>query len=230
MKFRTEWKYICTDRDLDLLGTKIGELLETDENALDNIYHVHSLYFDDYLNSSAFDNDAGASERSKWRIRYYNDDDSVIKLEKKVKKNDMCYKMTASLDRKQYGQIMDGDVSELMYNNEDILVKQFCAEYLHSHLQPKIVIDYERTAFVEPVSNIRITFDRNISASKDTERFLSGDYIRFPLQEKGTHVLEVKFDDVLPGHVEKMIHSAQLTRNTFSKYYLGRLVLERNLL
>ncbi len=230
MKFRTEWKYICTDRDIDLLRSRIENLLETDENASGNVYHIHSLYFDDYLNSSAFDNDAGASERYKWRIRYYDDRRSFIKLEKKVKRNDLCFKLVTSLTEEQYDHIVNGDIDEVMYNSEDILLSQFCAEYLYRYLQPKVIIDYERTAYVEPVSNIRITFDRNISGSKDIERFLEGDFIRFPLQEKNTHVLEVKFDDVLPGHIEKMIHSAQLTRNTFSKYYLGRLIMERNLL
>ena len=230
MKYRTEWKYICNDYDIDLLSAKIKALLKIDENATDNTYGIHSLYFDDYLNSSAFDNDAGASERYKWRIRYYNDNHNLIKLEKKVKRNDLCYKNVCLLSEKQYQLIVDGEIQELMYNSEDTLLQQFCGEYLYRYLQPKIIIDYQRTAYVEPISNIRVTFDRNICASLDLDRFMDGDYLKYPVQERNVHVLEVKFDDVFPEYMEKIIHSAGLNRNTFSKYYLGRLVLERNLL
>ena len=96
--------------------------------------------------------------------------------------------------------------------------------------EPKIIIDYERTAFVDPILNVRITFDRNICGSINVNGFMKRNYLKFPIQEKGNHVLEVKFDDVLPEHIEKVLHESPLQRNTFSKYYLGRLVLERNLL
>ena len=95
---------------------------------------------------------------------------------------------------------------------------------------PKIIIDYERTAFVDPVLNVRITFDRNISGSLQTEGFMERDYLKFPVQNRDEHILEVKFDDLLPEHLEKILHESGLQRNTFSNYYLGRLVLERNLL
>ena len=230
MKYRTEWKFICNNYDLDLLQNKIEKVLSIDENTEEEVYHIRSLYFDDYLNSCAFDNDAGASERYKWRIRYYNDNHKLIKLEKKEKRNDLCYKQVGNLNKKQYQMIIDGDIEELMLDSQDKLVQKFCAEYLYRYLRPVIIVDYERKAFVEPISNIRITFDRNIGASLDLDSFMDGDYTCFPIQESGKHVLEVKFDDILPEHIERLIHSAQLSRNTFSKYYLSRLVLERNLL
>ncbi len=230
MKYRTEWKYICNSFDLDQLQKKIEAVLDRDENATGEAYHIRSLYFDDYINSCAFDNDAGASERYKWRIRYYNDDHSLIKLEKKVKKNDLCFKKVGNLDEKQYRMIIDGDIAGLMADSDDRLVQQFCGEYLYRCLKPVIIVDYERQAFVEPISNIRITFDRNIAASLDLDSFLDGDYLCFPIQNAGQHVLEVKFDDILPEHIEKLVHTIKLSRNTFSKYYLSRLVLERNIL
>ena len=105
MKYRTEWKYICTDYDLDLLRTRIQAVLHTDVNANKEVYNIHSLYFDNYRNSYAFDNDAGASERSKWRIRYYDDDTGFIKLERKRKRNDLCYKESCKLSSLQYDSL-----------------------------------------------------------------------------------------------------------------------------
>ena len=230
MKFRTEWKYICTDRDLGLLAQRIKPVLHTDMNANKEIYNIHSLYFDDYNNSCAFDNDAGASIRSKWRIRYYDEDLGFIKLERKRKKNDLCYKESCRLDLKQFEHLANGDVSDILNNCEERLLKEFCIDILTKRYVPKIIIDYERTAFVDPILNVRITFDKNISGSLNTDRLMERDYLKFPIQEKGEHILEVKFDDVLPGYLERLIHESGLQRNTFSKYYLGRLVLERNIL
>ena len=118
----------------------------------------------------------------------------------------------------------------MFWKTDKKLLKEFCIDIMCRLFSPKIIIDYERTAYTEPISNIRITFDKNISGSLDTDRFITNDYMKYPVQEKGIHVLEVKFDDVLPGHVGKLLHTGNLQRNTFSKYYLGRLVLERNLL
>ena len=91
---------------------------------------------------------------------------------------------------------------------------------------PKAIIDYERTAFVEPTTHIRITLDRNISAAYDCDAFLQGSYIHFPIQDAHQNILEVKFDDFLPGWMRQLIESLNIRQTTFSKYYLGRKRLE----
>lgn len=230
MKYRTEWKYVCDEYQLDLLENKIRAVLGEDSHAHHRKYRIRSLYFDDYINRCAFDNDSGSSRRFKWRIRYYDDDNSFIKLEKKEKKMDLCLKRVSVIKRQECEAIMEGKISDVLWNTDDRLVKEFCIDQMNRLFRPKIIIDYERTAYVEDVGNVRITFDKNISGSLEKDMFLQGDYLRYPVQEKGKHVLEVKFDDVLPHHIERILHSENLQRNTFSKYYLGRLVLERNYL
>ena len=230
MKYRTEWKYICESHDMEIVRHKIASLLPLDHNANKEVYNIHSLYFDDYLNTCAFDNDAGNDERFKWRIRYYNDDPEFLKLEKKVKKNDRCYKLVTSMSAEQYDQIVKEDYSAVLWNTDDRLMKEFCIACMTGMFRPKIIVDYERIAYVEPISDVRITFDMNISASLETDRFLYNDYMKFPIQEKDRNVLEVKFDDILPSYLANALSNEALQRNTFSKYYLGRITLERNLL
>ena len=230
MKYRSEWKYICEGQDLQIIRNRVAALLPLDQNVGKEEYNIHSLYFDDYLNTCAFDNDAGNDERYKWRIRYYNEDRNLIKLEKKIKKNDRCYKIVSDLSLVQYDQIMRQDYSEVFWNTNDKLIQEFCTACLTKMLRPKIIVDYNRIAYVEPISDIRITFDLDISASLDTDRFIYNDYLKFPVQEKNRNVLEVKFDDVLPSYLASVLSDEALQRNTFSKYYLGRIVLERNLL
>ena len=45
--------------------------------------------------------------------------------------------------------------------------------------RPKVIIDYERIAYVEEITNVRITFDMKISASYELENFLDGNYQSF---------------------------------------------------
>lgn len=91
---------------------------------------------------------------------------------------------------------------------------------------PKIIIDYEREAFVETISNIRVTLDYNISASDEIEQFLEGNYIKTPVLEKGKHILEVKFDDIFPSYIKAVLQSNVLIQQSFSKYYLGRIAVQ----
>ncbi len=47
-QYRSEWKYICTDGQLELIRARLSGLLSPDSHAdQDGAYKVHSLYFDD---------------------------------------------------------------------------------------------------------------------------------------------------------------------------------------
>ncbi len=92
--------------------------------------------------------------------------------------------------------------------------------------RPKVIIDYERIAYVEEISNVRITFDMKISASYELDKFLDGDYQTFYVLPSGTNVLEVKFDDILPSYIRKIVESYNFKQTSFSKYYYGRKILD----
>ncbi len=122
--------------------------------------------------------------------------------------------------------IINGETWEVFWNTEEQLLKEFCVDIITRRFLPRVIINYEREAFVEAISNIRITMDYNISASDEVERFLEGDYLKIPVLEKKKHVLEVKFDDVLPSYVKAVLLSNILEQQSFSKYYLGRIAIQ----
>lgn len=222
-KYRNEWKYVLPQASLSGIESRLRAVIDIDENSgPDGIYQIHSLYFDDYHDTAARENDAGVSKRFKYRIRYYGDDTSYIKLERKEKDNGLCHKDSCKLSLQEYEAILAGRVSDFIYDSDKKLLREFSLDYISQGYLPKVIIDYERVAFVEPISNVRITIDRNISASVETDSFLSGDYIKYPLQDKMQHVLEVKFDDILPGYIRAMIDDSNLVQTAFSKYFLGR--------
>lgn len=229
MKYRTEWKYICCENDLKLIENKLHGVLNFDENADNNgMYIIKSLYFDDYNNSCIFDNDAGLGKRYKWRIRYYNNNSSKLVLEKKEKNKGLCRKQSCILDLDDYNRVISGRTNEVLLNAKNDLLKKFCVDIMTRVFAPKIIIEYERTAYVEPISNVRITVDRNISASKQVSMFLEGGYTKIPLMDTDTHVFEIKFDDILPSYIKQAAFTKTLQQTTFSKYYLSRSILERN--
>lgn len=126
----------------------------------------------------------------------------------------------------EYQLLMDGRVMDVFWNTDQKLLKEFCVDTVTRRFLPRIIINYEREAFVETIANIRITMDYNISASDEIERFLCGDYMKIPVLEKKKHVLEVKFDDVLPSHIKAVLQANVLGQRSFSKYYLGRIAVQ----
>lgn len=221
-QYRNEWKYPCTEQDLATIEGKLEAILEKDDHGENGKYEIHSLYFDDIFDSCAKENEAGISGRFKYRIRYYGNNPTFMKLERKEKLDGRCYKRSCSLSIEQYEQIILGEIEEVFWATENELLKEFCIHILTKGFEPKVIVDYERVAFIEEITNIRITLDKNISASDEVEHFLDGEYLRIPIQEKQRHVLEVKFDYILPGYVRHLITNKNLVQTSFSKYYLGR--------
>ena len=121
---------------------------------------------------------------------------------------------------------MNNRALEVFWNTNNQLVKEFCIDIVSKRFLPRVIISYEREAFVEPIENIRITIDYNISASDELERFLYGDYRRIPILDKKKQVLEVKFDEVLPSYLQAVLQSDIFIQRSFSKYYLGRIAIQ----
>lgn len=222
-KYRSELKYICMERDLELIKNKISNVLCVDPNSNENgRYCIHSLYFDDYKNTCMKEIDSGDFKRSKWRIRYYNNFENSLYLEKKEKLFGKCHKKKCKLSVDEYYSIIKGNYMDVFWNTEQKLLKQFIIDIITRDFKPKVIIDYERFAFIEPILNIRITLDTNISASYDIYNFLNSNYIKYPIQNKNYHVVEVKFDDILPSYIKNIFYSYNFKQTSFSKYYLGR--------
>lgn len=189
-------------------------------------YLIHSLYFDDYKDMSVYTTNSGLSERYKWRIRYYGDDLTYIVLEKKEKIESRCHKKSCKITVEEYNKIVSGDSFDLIFESEKKLIKELAIDMLTHNYKPKIIIDYERIAYVEEITNVRITFDMKISASYELENFLDGDYQCFYVLPSGINVLEVKFDDILPSHIRNIVESYNFKQTSFSKYYYGRKILD----
>lgn len=225
-QYRNEWKYTSTIGMAAELMQKTASILTPDNYGIDGKYTVHSMYFDDYKDTCARENEAGTSRRYKYRIRYYGDNESFLRFERKEKLDGRCHKDSALLTREQYDMIVDDDYDELVWSTENKLLKEFATDAMMHYFRPKSMITYDRVAYVDETTNVRITFDENISVSDEVDKFLSQDYLHIPLQSNRMGIIEVKFDEILPSYIRHIIANSELVQGTFSKYYFGRLELQ----
>ena len=151
---------------------------------------------------------------------------SYIVLEKKEKLESRCHKESCKLTVDEYNSIVDGNITELVYETDKQLIKELAVDMLIKNYKPKVIVDYERIAYVEKITNVRITFDMKISASYELENFLTGDYLNYYVLPSGFNVLEVKFDVILPSYIRNIVESFNYKQTSFSKYYFCRKILD----
>lgn len=224
MYYRNEWKYLVTGGELVILGARLKVLLPMDKHQTGAAYAIRSLYFDDFQNSCLRENEAGVDDRRKFRLRLYNGDASRVQLEVKEKLHGRTHKSSCLLTQRECDEILAGRPPAIEPGGP--APKNLLSLGMRTRgLAPKVIVEYERTAFVGRVGNVRVTFDRNIAASNSVRSFLEPRVPLTPVLGAGQHVLEVKFDELLPDPVAQVLELGNLQQTAFSKYYLSRLAL-----
>lgn len=224
VEYRVEKKYLVSDLDLTLLSSRLDGVMERDIHQQGKCYQIRSLYFDDCRNNCMEENDAGVDYRKKYRIRTYDPASGFMKLEIKEKKSGFTKKTACPLSLEEFCRIRERDF--LDFDSSRPTLNQLLLQMKCFGMAPKAIISYERTAFVHPTGNVRITFDRNISASASCEAFLEDTIAdSVPVLPAGMQILEVKYDELLPDVVHRQLDLGKLRQTAFSKYYLGRLAL-----
>lgn len=228
MEYRVENKYIVSDKDISLIKGRLNGFLQKDSHQFGESYLIRSLYFDTYNEKCISENDSGVDDRKKYRIRTYGESDGFIRLEIKEKRNSLTKKSSCMVTKAEAEALasMDCFAKDLPNFGERRVLNEFLLERKCKGLLPKAVIEYERSAYVYKTGNVRITIDRNVSASSDLYSFfLPKTYSLVPVMPKGWHILEVKYDELIPDFILQMLQINTLERCTFSKYYLGCLAL-----
>jgi hypothetical protein len=223
IKYRSELKYLCPDAQLTELEARLRPLMSADIHGDENnCYAVNSLYFDNYINSCYVDNDIGTGIRYKYRVRYYGDNTEHLTLERKEKYYGLGHKSAAAITESEFKMMCARYGMSLFWENDNELLRQFAIDKATRLFSPKVIISYERKAYTLYGGQIRITFDRNISASADVGRFLTRDFALTPIQPVGTNLLEVKYDEFLPDYIKRALDVSGLVQTAFSKYVTGR--------
>lgn len=220
MDYRIEDKYIVTEDYIAYLKFRLETVMNYDSHMKDGSYLIRSIYFDDMYNSCLEEVEGGYNHREKFRIRTYDNDPSMINLELKSKVNGRTNKKSVKLTTEEEKQIVN--LSFMPEADSHFLIKKLWAENRTRLLKPVNIVEYERTAFVEPKGNVRITFDRNIGTSSEITRLFDDDIEITPIMPAGHHILEIKYDEFLPSYIRNIIDVGSLQKIAYSKYYCSR--------
>lgn len=224
IKYRNEIKYLCLEKQLALIENNIKALCQLDPHAgAGGTYLVSSLYLDDYYKSSYLENENGIDPREKFRIRIYNRNLDNIVLECKKKRAGMTMKDSCPLSYEQYKAVLTGKPF-LWEGDQNPLFNKFYLQWQTRLLRPEVIVEYERKAYIYQTGNVRITFDRNISASAQTHRF-GMETPRHPVMPAGQHILEIKYDELIPDSIYNAAGIEKLQHTAFSKYYYCRNII-----
>lgn len=218
-RYRNELKYNISYADYIALRQRLRVIMKPDAHADESRkYKIRSIYFDDLNDKALREKIDGVDEREKFRIRYYNDDFSCIRLEKKMKKNNRCMKISAKLSECECRKLLNSE-TEWMLHHPNELVREFYAKLRYQLLRPRVLVSYLREAYVFSVGNVRICFDMDISSTLFHQKFLERKPVDIcVLDTPGQMIFEVKYDDYLPEFIACAIQTGGLRQQAFSKY------------
>lgn len=221
--YRHELKYYINQGDYTLLRRKLSLTMEQDRNAAKNggEYFIRSLYFDDADDSAFREKLDGDDSRDKFRIRIYNMRDDAIKLECKHKESTYIRKHSLMLCRAEYETLRRGDYTFLLRRPEPFARRMF-AEFSLRPLRPVVLVDYAREAYVFPVEDVRVTFDKNVRTGYRSTALFDPNVPTFPVVDGYDMVLEVKFNRYLPTYIRALLQTDSHARSAISKYALCR--------
>ena len=219
---RHELKYFINHVENHSLVNRLKYALRVDPHSVPHRgYSIRSLYFDSFDNECLHEKLAGTQFRKKYRLRSYGSDAETVKFEIKNKANNQIFKETASIGRKSACEIIAGNYEEMLKYNNPILNKTYIA-FKTRMFKPKVMVEYERDAFIFHHFNLRITIDNNLRSNNTCFDLFSRDFHSLPVVLEGKDILEIKYNRVLPDFIRNIIQLDSLERSAISKYAMAR--------
>jgi hypothetical protein len=218
--FRHELKYYINYIEYESLKRRLKYVLKKDKYADDNgNYHIRSLYFDDLSSTALFEKQSGVLTRIKFRIRIYNIDNSVIKLESKSRVGQFIHKESATLSLGNYHDLIDGNI-EFLRDSSNILFKKFYIELTIRRQKPNVIVDYIREAYIYDINNIRITFDKFLKTGLNKLDIFDKELPTIDVMEEPKMILEIKYDHFLPDFIRSLLQFSSHQRYAISKFVI----------
>ena len=227
-KLRYEMKFWASEAQAAALVRVARQHMDFDPHCRDGAQRNVSLYFDSPNLTFFHLHLSGAPDRSKLRIRTYDDPTAPAFLEVKRRIKGMTTKHRAVVSRQVAQAIAAGryDIIRELPPNPDLARFVFmCQLYMVS---PIILVAARRLALsgLEDGGNFRLTLDRDIryqapSGSSLTGR--TGGWTPVDLVERSgdgamTVLIEMKFREAAPAWLAPVISLLGLQHTSFSKY------------
>ena len=215
---RHELKYFITPAEMTVLRSVLTPVMQLDPNGDEhNEYHIRSLYFDTINDDAFVEKISGVGNRKKYRIRIYNHSDKVIKLECKSKYGDLISKQSVTIPRELADQLIAGDPEGLQRMRHPLFHDMF-REMRINLLRPAVIVDYVREAYIHPAEEVRVTFDKTLRTGLFSSDMFNKNLPTYPVFDDPVEILEVKYDEFLPAHIQAILSGITAQRSAISKY------------
>ena len=218
IKFRHELKHFINYSDYLQIKNRLRFVAKLDNSSVvDGRYKIRSLYFDNLYDKALLEKLNGINNREKFRIRYYNDDSSYIRLEKKCKVNGLTQKLGTRLTKEECTKIINNDL-EWIKDTKNALLLEFYSKSNYLLLKPKTIVDYIREAYIYEPGNVRVTFDMDVKSGLYSTDFYEKDLPSICPIQNNSIILEVKYDAFLPEIITDLIQTNNRQATAMSKY------------
>lgn len=221
---RKEIKYVVPLGKALAIREQLDGLLPRDEHCVDGPYLVRSLYFDSVNQIDFGEKLAGVMDRKKVRLRLYDGDASLCKLEIKQKSDDRQQKLSLIVSASDAAALSHGNIEVLRnyFDSSQTSLKAYAI--MRQGLYRAVAqIAYDRLAYRYPMYDTRITLDMNVRSSESNMDLFSPTVCYTPVLWEHV-VLEVKYSGKMMGFLSALLAPFELTRGTYSKYCAGRSV------
>lgn len=218
---RQEKKYLMSLSETRILYGLLSKVLHEDEHNQSGGYLVRSLYFDTPFDQDYYEKEDGLDNRKKIRIRVYSSKSDTAKLEMKEKFGQDQRKRSLTISQQQALDMINGNF-EFLISMEESFAMELYLLMSQNLYRPKCVVEYDRTAFIVPENNTRVTFDMNIRATESDFDIFSDELSLYPVTSADDVTLEVKFNNFLLGYVKELVDSCGKMQVSNSKYVLSR--------
>lgn len=216
--FRHEYKFMISREAALLLKLRLPHVMKRDPHAgPTGQYTIRSLYFDDPEFTAFYEKVSGTDNRTKYRIRCYDYKDTIFKLEKKEKKGHLTRKTGQTLSLADVNTIQHSPRQRCPDHPEG-LTEELRLRCMQMNAQPMVLVDYDRTPFICADGNTRITLDENLRTLPYNGDLFATPHAMIPVLEPGQVILEVKFDDFLPGHLSSALADIPKIPMAISKF------------
>lgn len=219
---RKEIKYIIPLQKAMSIKKSLDNLLPKDMYNENGIYTVKSLYFDSVNNTDFSEKIMGTESRKKVRLRTYNENDSLCKMELKEKTGDWQQKQGFLISKPDAEGLLYGNFSVLKnyFGHNETSIKIYSIVMLGRY-RPVVLIRYDRIAYQYPMYDTRITLDMNIGASESNLNLFSKWCNGTPVMHEKA-ILEIKYSGKLMGFISSVLGQFGLTQGAYSKYCSAR--------
>jgi hypothetical protein len=222
-KYRNEYKHLIPLGEAIACRNRLKAILQRDPHAdASGTYTIRSLYFDTQEDKALYEKLNGEPFREKFRLRYYDQNSKMIKLEKKCKHFSKSSKSSITLTQQEAENIIEGKYQSLEKHPET-LAREFYLKLRTQRLLPKTIVEYEREAFLFDLSMVRITLDSHLRSSSQLQHFFDLKGAMTPVCDPGTYILEVKFNEFLPEFIQDLVQINRCSSSSASKYAACRL-------